>query len=393
MNSKKHYPLIILAAVMGVNIGNMFYSQSLLPVISEGFGLSDGQVFWVPVFLQTGLLTSLFFLLPAGDIWDRRLLLRWLAFGCSASALAVVLSFNYHVVLAAFYCLGLCSLTSYMLPAYLSGLIPQSERGHALGVLLGGQFSGILLSRFFSGVLADWFGWRSIYLVSSLLMLLIAFLWPRLIPRDVESVDVPYKQLLVSQLVLIRRFVVLRCACASQGFQFAAFVTIWTGLSLHLAGSPWFFGPAQIGAFGLVGLASILSAQFVGRLVDRYGAFWVIIGCTLSTLIGVLGLFLVGSSTLGLLLCLACIDLGVQGSYVANQARVFSLDESARSRLGSLLFVSAFSASVVSGLLQVRLWPVWGWSGLLTFAVLLVLIALVTQIPLRRTSNVSLSRS
>ena len=280
-----------------------------------------------------------------------------------------------------------------MLPAYLSGLIPQSERGHALGVLLGGQFSGILLSRFFSGVLADWFGWRSIYLVSSLLMLLIAFLWPRLIPRDVESVDVPYKQLLVSQLVLIRRFVVLRCACASQGFQFAAFVTIWTGLSLHLAGSPWFFGPAQIGAFGLVGLASILSAQFVGRLVDRYGAFWVIIGCTLSTLIGVLGLFLVGSSTLGLLLCLACIDFGVQGSYVANQARVFSLDESARSRLGSLLFVSAFSASVVSGLLQVRLWPVWGWSGLLTFAVLLVLIALVTQIPLRRTSNVSLSRS
>lgn len=393
MNSKKHYPLIILAAVMGVNIGNMFYSQSLLPVISEGFGLSDGQVFWVPVFLQGGLLTSLFFLLPVGDIWDRRVLLRWLAFGCSISALAVVLSFNYHVVLASFYCLGLCSLTSYMLPAYLSGLIPQSERGHALGVLLGGQFSGILLSRFFSGVLADWLGWRSIYLVSSLLMLLIAFLWPRLIPQDVESVDVPYKQLLVSQLVLIRRFVVLRCACASQGFQFAAFVTIWTGLSLHLAGSPWFFGPAQIGAFGLVGLASILSAQFVGGLVDRYGAFWVIIGCTLSTLIGVLGLFLVGSSTLSLLLCLACIDFGVQGSYVANQARVFSLDESARSRLGSLLFVSAFSASVVSGLLQVRLWPVWGWSGLLTFAVLLVLIALVTQIPLRRTSNVSLSQS
>ncbi len=86
-----------------------------------------------------------------------------------------------------------------------------------MGVLLGGQFSGILLSRFFSGVLADWFGWRSIYLVSSLLMLLIAFLWPRLIPRDMESVDVPYKKLLVSQLVLMRRFVELRRACASQG--------------------------------------------------------------------------------------------------------------------------------------------------------------------------------
>ena len=75
MNSKSHYPLAILAVVMGVNIGNMFYSQSLLPVISNGFDLPDGQVFWVPVFLQAGLLTSLIFLLPAGDIWDRRLLL------------------------------------------------------------------------------------------------------------------------------------------------------------------------------------------------------------------------------------------------------------------------------------------------------------------------------
>ena len=186
---------------------------------------------------------------------------------------------------------------------------------------------------------------------------------------------------------------VLRCACASQGFQFAAFAIVWTGLSLHLAGAPWFYGSAQIGAFGLVGLASILSSQFVGNLVDRYGPFWVIIGCTLSTLIGVVGLFGVGSSTLGLLVCLALIDFGVQGSYVANQSRVFSLDQASRSRLGSLLFVSAFSAATVSGLLQVRLWPVWGWYGLLTFAVVLVLIAFVTQIPLRRQPNVSLRQS
>ena len=378
---------------MGVNIGNLFYSQSLLPVISNGFDLPDGQVFWVPVFLQAGLLTSLIFLLPAGDVWDRRLLLRWLAFGCSASALAVVLSFNYQLALAAFYCLGLCSLTSYMLPSYLSGLIPQAERGHALGVLLAGQFSGILLSRFFSGVLADWFGWKSIYLLSSFLMLAIAFLWPRLIPRDGETVDVSYRKLLASQLQLIRRFMVLRCACASQGFQFAAFAIVWTGLSLHLAGAPWFYGSAQIGAFGLVGLASILSSQFVGKLVDRYGPFWVIIGCTLSTLIGVVGLFGVGSSMLGLLVCLALIDFGVQGSYVANQSRVFSLDQASRSRLGSLLFVSAFSAATVSGLLQVRLWPVWGWYGLLTFAVILVVIAFVTQLPLRRQPNVSLRQS
>ena len=49
-------------------------------------------------------------------------------------------------------------------------------------------------------------------------MLAIGFLWPRLIPKDGETVDVSYRKLLASQLQLIRRFIVLRCACASQGF-------------------------------------------------------------------------------------------------------------------------------------------------------------------------------
>ncbi len=62
MNSKKHYPLIILAVVMGVNIGNMFYSQSLLPVISEGFDLPDGQgVLGSGVFANRALNVVIFF--------------------------------------------------------------------------------------------------------------------------------------------------------------------------------------------------------------------------------------------------------------------------------------------------------------------------------------------
>jgi len=34
---------------------------------------------------------------------------------------------------------------------------------------------------------------------------------------------------------------------------------------------PWHFGPALIGSFGLVGLASVLSAPSIGLLVDRLG--------------------------------------------------------------------------------------------------------------------------
>ena len=64
MHSSKRIPLLVLAVVMGVNIGNMFYSQSRFCVISEGLNLSVGQGFWVAVFLQMGF-PSLLFVLPA----------------------------------------------------------------------------------------------------------------------------------------------------------------------------------------------------------------------------------------------------------------------------------------------------------------------------------------
>ena len=379
MRKSQDFPLTILGVVMGVSIGNMFYSQSLLPVISTAFGLPSGRVGVVPVMLQAGLLTSLVFLLPAGDCLDRRRILRLIACGASLSALSIVLSKDFSLLLVAFFCLGFCSLSSYILPAFVSGLVGSHERGFVIGRLLSGQFAGILFSRFFSGLMAHWFGWRSIYLISAVLMGGVALLWPRLIPPDTETVNEPYVRLISRQFSLFRRFDVLRKACASQGFQFAAFIVVWTGLSLRLANPPWSFGPAQIGAFGLVGLASITSSAWVGRMVDRFGASQVITGCSGMTLLGVIGLIVWDTSVVAILVSMCCIDFGVQGSYVANQSRVLSLDLAARSRLGALLFISAFGAAALSGVLLVRLWPIWGWHGVLYLALGLVLLAMLSQ--------------
>lgn len=366
---------------MGVSVGNLFYSQSLLPVIASGLDLLPARVVLIPVMLQAGLLTSLVFVLPAGDRVDRRLMLRWIAFGASCSCLLIAFSTGLPFLLLAFYLLGFCSLTSYILPPFLSGLVKEQDLGRLIGILLSGQFAGILSSRFISGLMADWFGWRSIYLLSSVLMASVAFLWPLLIPRDRECADEPYWSMLADQCSLLLKYSVLRRACSSQGFQFAAFVVVWTGLSMHLGEVPFSFGPAQIGAFGLVGLSSILTSTWVGRMVDRHGAPRVITCCGSISLLGVLGLRFGSASVPAIVVCLAFIDFGVQGSYVANQARVLSLDLAARSRLGALLFISAFGAAALSGLLLERLWPTWGWHGGLTLALVLVVTAMVTQLP------------
>ena len=250
--------------------------------------------------------------------------------------------------------LGLFTLVPYLLPAYLSGLVPDAVRGRLLGTVLSGHFAGILLSRSLSGAIGQHWGWRQVFVWSCLVMVAVVLLFRWLLPSEKPARSLSYWQLQGSQPALLRRHPQLRQACLSQGLQFGAFMALWSALALHLAEPPWQFGPAQIGSFGLVGLLSIGAAPWIGRLVDRCGALTVVVIGTLLSLLGVVCLWLAGSSLVTILIGLAFLDLGVQGCYVANQARVFGLDPEARSRVGCLMFFSAYAGAALCSALVAR---------------------------------------
>jgi predicted MFS family arabinose efflux permease len=372
-------PSILLAVVQGLCVANLFYSQSLLPLIATDMNLTAGQVVLGPMATQAGLALSLLFILPIGDGVNRRTMLIFVSLGTAAAAGALALLTGFHWLLVAWFCLGLFTLVPYLLPAYLSGLVPEIVRGRLLGTLLSGNFGGILLSRSLSGVIGESFGWRTVFIFSSLVMLAVALLFRLLLPREQPAGVLSYWRLQRSQPGLLRRHPELRRACLSQGLQFGAFMALWSALALHLSGPPWQFGPAQIGSFGLVGLISIGAAPWIGRLVDRRGAWTVVVIGTMMSLVGVSFLWFAGGSIAAILIGLTCLDLGVQGSYVANQSRVFGLDPQARSRLGCLLFFSAYSGAAVCSALVARFWGGWGWQGTTGFSLALVFLALVAQ--------------
>lgn len=181
--------------------------------------------------------------------------------------------------------------------------------------------------------------------------------------------------------VLLRRYPGLRQACLSQGLQFGAFMALWSGLALHLAEPPWRMGSAAIGAFGLVGIISIIAAPGIGHLVDQFGSRRLVLASTLTSLLGVAILFGGQHSLLAICIGFIFLDLGVQSSYVANQTRVFSFNPEARSRMGCLLFFSAYLGAGVASSLVALFWSRWHWHGLTAFAAVLVAMALVTQFP------------
>jgi predicted MFS family arabinose efflux permease len=371
----------ILAIIVGLSVSCLYYVQSLLPQIGRDLALSAGEVLLIPMAIQIGLALSLLFLLPIGDGVDRRRMLVYVALAMAVACAAIGLLASFPQLLLAFFGLGFVALVPYLLPAYVSGLVPDALRGRILGIILSGQFTGLLLSRSVSGMVGQYLGWRTIFLVSAVLMMSVAWWIQTFMPQEHNVKPIAYRELQSSQLVLLRRYQGLRQACLSQGLQFGAFMALWSGLAMHLAEPPWRMGSASIGAFGLVGIFSILAAPGIGRLVDRFGSRQLVIVSTMVSFVGVAILFCNQHSLLAIFLGFILLDIGVQSSYVANQTRVFSLNSEARTRMGCLLFFSAYLGAGVASSLVATFWSRWQWHGLTIFAIVLVGLAFVSQFP------------
>ena len=378
-----------LAVIAGLSVANLYYVQSLLPAIAQQLDLSASTVLLAPMVIQIGLAISLLLVLPIGDGLERRQLLVKSALGTAIASAAIALLPDFKMLLIAWFVLGLFALVPYLLPAYASGLVVGDIRGKTLGVILSGQFSGILLSRSFSGVVGEQFGWRSVFVFSSLVMTVIVVWMSNYLPVENKPEPISYLSLQGSQLRLLRSYSDLRRSCISQSLQFGTFMGVWSALAFHLSESPWHMGPALIGAFGLVGIVSIVAAPSIGRLVDQVGAAKIVVLSTLCSLLGVVLLASFPASLFGIVLGLVFLDLGVQGSYVANQTRVFSLDPAARSRMACLLFFSSYAGAAISSAMVSYFWSGWGWQGVTTIGIVLVSLALISQCRTGRHSTVN----
>ena len=82
---------------------------------------------------------------------------------------------------------------------------------------------------------------------------------------------------------------------------------------------------------------------------------------------------------MGLSLGLVAVDLGVQGSFVANQARIYALDPAARSRMSGQLFFTAYLGAALCSVAISVFWSQWQWPGTCVFALVLASIALLLE--------------
>jgi len=356
--------LLVFAVTCGMSVANIYYAQPLLDSIGAAFAIGAASVGVVVTLTQVGYAIGLLFIVPLGDLIDRRKLAVAQTF-LSAVALVVVGTANHvGVLFAGMVAVGLLAVVVQVLVAFTATLAAASERGRAVGMVTSGVVIGILSARFVSGVIADLGGWRSVYLSSAALMFVMSASLAWLLPRNVSApTSESYGAILRSIPSLFLRDPLLRVRAVLALLIFASFSTLWTALVLPLSAAPLFLSHTEIGLFGLAGLAGALAASGAGRLADRGLGQWTTGIALVLLTVSWLPIALLGSSLFALALGVLLLDLSVQAVHVTNQSVILAARPEARSRLvgGYMVFYSVGSG--IGAISATTIYAFLGWSG------------------------------
>ncbi|MFG3283251.1 MFS transporter [Streptomyces sp. NPDC048111] len=358
---------LVMALACGVGVANVYFPQALTPLIAESLGIAPSAAAGLATLTQLGYAAGILFLVPLGDRLPRRPLITVLLAVAACALLAAGLAPTAAPLIAAGVVVGAATVVPQLLLPMAAGLAAPDRRGSVIGTLQGGLIGGILLARTFGGVLGEHLGWRAPYLVAATLTALLALVLGLALPATTVSVRDRYPVLLVGTVRMVRTEPGLRRSALYQAALFGGFSAAWTALALLITGPRYHLDTQAVGMLALIGAASMFCAPAAGRWVDRHGADRVNACCIITTL-AASAVLMLGSTggaaglaalTVGLLL----LDVALQCSQVANQARIFALRPEARSRLNTAYMTCSFLGGSAGSWLGIRAYGHLGWPG------------------------------
>ncbi|MEN3980421.1 MFS transporter [Acinetobacter sp. CWB-B33] len=355
-------PLLMLMAVAcGLCAGANYYCQPLISSIQHSFNVPQSQVALTVTFAQISYALGLLFIVPLGDIVNKTkfipILMLGAAIGLGICALAVNLPMLWIGTITA----GLFSVAAQVLIPLVTLAVRPEKIGETVGFLMSGLLVGILLSTSLSGLLSNLIHWKMIYILSAILMLVIAAILMRQLP-NVSTMQMSYSSIFKSmgQLLKQERRLVYRSLLG--GCVFAAMSMLFSTIAMLLTAPPFSLADVWVGVLTLVGVFGALSTQSVGKWADRgYNAKLTWAGCSIMAFSWLL-LYIGGHSLLSYALGYGIISLGLAMVHSCNQNIIFQLNPAARSRINSIYMTSYFIGGACGSALGVYAWHHGGWT-------------------------------
>nr|WP_255452367.1 MFS transporter [Sporosarcina sp. ANT_H38] len=372
------YTELLLAIACGMAVANVYFAHPLLDSIASEFIIEPSTIGIVITITQICYALGLLLLVPLGDLLNQRRVIIGQMLMLVVALVVVGISPTSIVFFIGIAVVGLLATVTQTLVAFASTLAVPAERGRVLGFVTSGLVIGILLARTFAGIIADLGGWRSVYLVSAVLILILAVLLHKELPGTVHKrSSLSYPKLLHSVLMLFvqERILVIRGILAL--LIFTVFSTFWTSLVLPLSSPPYSFSHTAIGAFGLAGVSGALAAARAGRLADR-GLGQLTTGVALVLLM--LSWFFINFisySIVVLVIGIILLDLAVQAVHVTNQSMILTVQPEAGSRLTAAYMFFYSIGSATGSIVSTNIYANYGWEAVCLFGVSVSALALV----------------
>jgi len=366
--------VLMLAAGAGFSVASIYYNQPMLEILSGQLHASVTASGLVPTLTQIGYALGILLLAPLGDRHDRRNIITTKGLLLTLALLLSAAAGNITVLLIASLAVGITATMAQDIVPATAHLAPAALRGKTIGTVMTGLLLGILLSRVVSGVVAQYAGWRVMFILAAVLVLTITLILWRRLPHIAPSTTLSYPALLISMCHLWQRHHELRRAALAQGLLSVGFSAFWSTLAVMLH-THYGLGSAMAGAFGLAGAAGALAAPLAGMMADRHGPAVVTRLTTALATISFALLFLLPLLPVPAQLALIVIsalgfDFGVQATLVSHQTLIFGLEHTARSRLNALMFTGMFIGMAVGSALGSLLLERAGWPGVVALLTL-----------------------
>ncbi|BBV05466.1 MFS transporter [Providencia rettgeri] len=368
---------ILMAIATGLVVASNYYAQPLLDTIAGQFNLTTNMAGFIVTAAQLGYAAGLLFLVPLGDLFERKRLILTMTFLSALGLLITALSNNIWQILLGTALTGLFSVVAQVLIPLAASIAKPHKRGKAVGMIMSGLLLGILLARTVSGAVAMVGGWRAIYWVAFALLMLLMIVLAIKLPRYHQKTNLNYFQLIGSIGRLFFGTPVLAVRASLGALSFANFGLLWTAMAFLLASPPFNYSEGTIGLFGLVGAAGAIMASQAGHLVDKgKGKLITTIGLVLL-LLSWIPIGLAKYSLVAFIIGILVLDLAVQAVHVTSQSTLYRILPEARNRLTAGYMTSYFIGGALGSLLSGYAYEHAGWEGVAIAGAILTTLSLI----------------
>ncbi|CAB1217791.1 MFS transporter [Acinetobacter bouvetii] len=353
--------LWLMAMACGLCAGANYYCQPLIHSIQQYFHVAESQVALTVTFAQISYALGLLFIVPVGDIVNKTkfipLLMVMAAIGLFLCAFAV----NLPMLWLGTIITGLFSVAAQVLIPLATMAVKPEKTGEVVGFLMSGLLVGLLLSTSLAGLMSNLFNWKLIYILSAILMLILAFLLKAKLP-NIAIQKMSYTQIFKSMAVLLKQEPRLGFRSLIGGFVFAAMSTLFSTIAVLLTSSPFHLSDVLVGVVTLIGVFGALSTAKIGKIADQghtQALTWIGL---LTLMLSWILLYFGGQSLVSYIMGYGVISLGLTIVHTSNQNIIFRLHPDAKSRINSIYMTSYFIGGACGSALGVYSWHHGGWS-------------------------------